>query len=86
VPVIPPEDNILLKALWGRGPEMGKHDWEDVREMMAHLPTLDWQYLRWRADACGPLQRMEQVLERLEALRLFQKNNHPKIPMIEIIV
>jgi hypothetical protein len=34
VPVIPPEDNILLKALWGRGPEVGKHDWEDVREMM----------------------------------------------------
>lgn len=26
VPVIPPEDNILLKAVWGRGPEIGKHD------------------------------------------------------------
>ncbi len=68
VPVIPPEDNILLKAVWGRGPEVGKHDWEDVQEMIAHLPALDWEYLRWRADACGPLQRMEQVLERLEAL------------------
>ena len=68
VPVIPPEDNILLKAIWGRGPDEGKHDWEDVRAMMAHLPVLDWEYLRWRAGTCGSRQRMEQVLERLENL------------------
>ena len=68
VPVIPPEDNILLKAIAGRGPEVGKHDWEDVQEMMAHLPALDWQYLRWRADACGPRCGTEPVLERLERL------------------
>jgi hypothetical protein len=68
VPVIPPEDNILLKALRGRGPEVGKHDWEDVQEMMAHLPTLDWEYLRWRASKCAPPQRTEQLLERLETL------------------
>ena len=68
VPVIPPEDNILLKGLWGRGPEVGKHDWEDVQAMIAHLPVFDWEYLRWRADACGPRQRMERVLERLETL------------------
>jgi hypothetical protein len=36
--------------------------------MMAHLPALDWEYLRWRANACGPRQRVQQVLERLEAL------------------
>jgi len=30
VPVIPPEDNILIKAILGRGPEVGKHDWEDI--------------------------------------------------------
>jgi hypothetical protein len=68
VPVIPPEDNILLKAMRGRGPEVGKHDWEDVQEMMAHLPTLDWEYLHWRAEAC----RGERVLERLEAMRTNQ--------------
>ena len=68
VPVIPPEDNILVKALLGRGPEVGKHDWEDVQAMMAHLPALDWAYLRWRAGACGPRPRVEQALERLEAL------------------
>ena len=68
VPVIPPEDNILLKAIAGRGPEVGKHDWEDVQEMMASLPEIDWEYLRWRADACGPWCGTEPVLERLEQL------------------
>jgi len=68
VPVIPPEDNILLKAIWQRGPEEGKHDWEDVEAMMAHLPALDWEYLRWRASAGGPRQRMQPMLKRLEAL------------------
>jgi hypothetical protein len=63
--IIPPEDNILLKALWGRGPEEGKHDWEDIEAMMAHLPTLDWEYLHWRAEVCNVPQ---QVLERLDAL------------------
>ncbi|UCC64344.1 MAG: nucleotidyltransferase family protein [Anaerolineae bacterium] len=68
VPVIPPEDNILLKAMWGRGSEVGKHDWEDVQAMMAHLPALDWAYLRWRAGACGPGERLARVLECLESL------------------
>jgi len=53
VPVIPPEDNILLKAIMGRGPEVGKHDWDDVQAMLAHFPSIDWEYLRWRADACA---------------------------------
>lgn len=65
VPVIPPEDNILIKAIWRRGPEVGKHDWEDVQAMLAHLPALDWEYLRWRADTCGPRERAQEALERL---------------------
>ena len=69
VPVIPPEDNILLKALWGRGPEVGKHDWEDVSAMLAHLPALDWEYLHWRAGTFGPRERVQQALERLEQVR-----------------
>jgi hypothetical protein len=68
VPVIPPEDNILLKAIMGRGPEVGKHDWDDVQAMLAHFPSIDWEYLRWRADACGPRQRVQQALERLETM------------------
>ncbi len=68
VPIIPPEDNILLKASWGRGPEVGKHDWEDVEAMLAYLPSLDWEYLRWRAEVCLPKERATQVLERLAVL------------------
>jgi len=77
VPVIPPEDNILLKAMRGRGPEVGKHDWEDVEAMLAHQPNLDWEYLRWRAGACVPQERRAQILERLEALWLH-KNPIPR--------
>jgi hypothetical protein len=65
VPVIPPEDNILLKAISGRGPEVGKHDWEEVEAMMDHLPALDWEYLRWRAGACARPQQAQQALQRL---------------------
>ncbi|MBN1888539.1 MAG: hypothetical protein JW850_11135 [Thermoflexales bacterium] len=68
VSVIPAEDNILLKGLLGRGPEVGKHDWEDVQAMLAHLPAVDWEYLRWRASRCEPRDHVEQVLERIEAL------------------
>lgn len=68
VPVIPPEDNILIKALMGRGTEEGKHDWEDIEAMMSHLPVLDWEYLRWRAGTCPDQQRMRQLCERLEEL------------------
>ena len=68
VPVIPPEDNILLKAMWGRGAEEGKHDWQDVEAMMTGLERLDWQYLRWRADGMFPRARVEGVLRCLEQL------------------
>jgi hypothetical protein len=67
-PVIPPEDNMLLKAVWGRGPEEDKHDWEDIEAMLAHLPAIDWEYLRWRAVQCGPTPGVRRALERLLAL------------------
>ena len=69
VPVIPVEDNILLKAMAGRGPEVGKHDWEDVEAMLAHGPALDWNYLRLRAEACEPPLRRQRLLRHLEALQ-----------------
>lgn len=68
IPIIPPEDNILIKALLGRGPEVGKHDWEDVEAMMAYLPSLDWEYLHWRINSCVPRERAEQVLQRIETM------------------
>jgi hypothetical protein len=66
VPVIPREDNILLKAIWRRGPDQGKHDWQDVQAMLAHAPALDWDYLHWRFATCctGPgLVALLQLLE-----------------------
>ena len=68
VPVIPREDNILLKAMWERGAEQGKHDWEDVEAMMASAPSLDWEYLRWRAGTLDQRERVEGLLARLEGL------------------
>jgi len=77
MPVIPAEDNLLLKAVWGRGAEEGKHDWEDVRAMLAHV-EVDWAYLRWRAERCGTLSGgllpgVQRALERLEALAREEK-------------
>ena len=72
VPVIPREDNVLLKAVWGRGLEQGKHDWEDVRAMIAH-GEIDWGYLQWRADACGAVQSVRQALQRIAALAEEEK-------------
>lgn len=73
VPVIPAEDNILLKAMWGRGAEVGKHDWEDVEAMMAFVPSLDWAYLRWRAGTLNSPQKVQEVLARLE--QIWQKRH-----------
>jgi hypothetical protein len=72
MPVIPAEDNILLKAMWGRGPEQGKHDWEDVRAMLAQV-EVDWAYLRWRAETCGAVRSVRRALERLEELAMEEK-------------
>ncbi len=69
VPLIPVEDNIALKATWGRGPEQGKHDWQDVEGMIAAVESLDWDYLRWRLSQFEPQERANQALERLDAPR-----------------
>jgi hypothetical protein len=54
LPVLSIEDNIAFKAILGRGPEMGKHDWEDAALMLKNAPNLDWDYLRWRLHKCAP--------------------------------
>lgn len=68
VPVISPEDNVLLKARMGRGPEVGKHDWQDVEAMMTFVSELDWDYLRWRAQGILSRERRQQILWRLERM------------------
>lgn len=68
VPVISPEDNILIKAIWGRGPEVGKHDWDDVKAMLYFNRKMDWDYLCRRATAGLEPNRVEEVLSKLEQL------------------
>jgi hypothetical protein len=69
VPVIGVEDNILIKAMTGRGPEEGKRDWADVEEMLEAARDLDWSYMQWRAGIFPDQARAAEVMERIEALR-----------------
>ncbi|MBN1658451.1 MAG: nucleotidyltransferase [Anaerolineae bacterium] len=69
VPVIPVEDNVLLKAMMGRGADEGKHDWEDVAAMLTHSPQFDWDYLLWRAQAIPDQARVDAALARLQEMR-----------------
>ncbi len=50
VPVLPPEDIVLHKALLGRGIEEGKHDIADASGI-ARRQTLDHDYIRQRMAA-----------------------------------
>lgn len=68
VPVVGPEDNMLLKGLMGRGAEQGKHDWQDVRGMVEYLPAVDWEYLEWRVEKKGPTHETQAVLQRMRSL------------------
>ncbi|MBN1668175.1 MAG: nucleotidyltransferase [Anaerolineales bacterium] len=68
VKVISLEDNLALKAMLGRGAELGKRDWEDVAQMLQHVDRVDWEYLRWRLARCEP-QRQADLYHRILALR-----------------
>ena len=67
VPVVSVEDNIAIKAMFGRGPELGKHDWDDVADMITHTASLDWDYLNWRLQECTP-QLAEGLLINLKQI------------------
>lgn len=68
VPVIPVEDNIALKAVWGRGAGEGKRDWEDVEGMMVAVEAVDWGYLRSRLGRLASRERAQELLDKLETL------------------
>ena len=59
--VLSVEDNIALKAGLSRGPEVGKHDCEDIAAMMAHNASLDWNYLHRRLERCVPKKAVDLV-------------------------
>ena len=64
VQLLPLEDNLVFKAILSRGPEMGKHDWSDIAEMLACAECVDWDYVRWRLQQCAPEQSF-QIMEKL---------------------
>jgi predicted nucleotidyltransferase len=68
VPIIPVEDNIALKTVWGRGTAEGKRDWEDIEGMMRAVETLDWGYLRSRLEQLESRERAQELLSKLETL------------------
>lgn len=68
MPVIPVEDNILIKAAWRRGSEEDKHDWEDVKAMMAHSQQLDWDYINMRAQAAMSASQAGETLKNLRSM------------------
>lgn len=66
VPVLSPEDLIALKAVLQRGPEQGKHDFEDIQALIK-VVNLDLAYLHNRLITMGAEARAKAVVEKLEA-------------------
>lgn len=50
---MPPEDPLLIKALLNRGPEVGKHDREDIAKFLQIRPNIDRVYLENRTRTLG---------------------------------
>lgn len=63
MPVLAPEDLIVIKALQQRGESCGKHDMRDLRQLWeAQREVLDRGYLCSRAGRVRGLDRVERAL------------------------
>ncbi len=62
VPVIPAEDNIILKAILQRGEDQGKHDIDDVKSMIRN-ENIDLEYLNWRIHEWKVEERVKPLLQ-----------------------
>jgi len=67
VPLLSLEDNLVFKAVLGRGMEVGKHDWADIEDMLAWAKEIDWEYVEWRLQRCAP-DRVLEITERLKRM------------------
>jgi hypothetical protein len=67
VPLISPEDNVLLKAISQRGPERGKHDVDDIIAT-ALSEKMDVEYLASRIAKFGAEERATSILKKLKIL------------------
>lgn len=64
VPLIPVEDNIILKAVLQRGEKEGKHDIKDIKNMIEN-EVIDFKYLKERIKKYQVEEIVLPVLERL---------------------
>jgi hypothetical protein len=67
IPIIPVEDNILFKAILQRGGEMGKHDIDDIKDMLRN-ERIDIQYLEKRIQRYQAGERVRPLLKQLGVL------------------
>ncbi len=64
VPLIPVEDNIILKAILQRSEKEGKHDIEDIKSMIKN-EEIDFEYLKERIKKYQVEKIVLPVLEKL---------------------
>jgi len=67
VPVVPVEDNIIFKAILQRKEDQGKHDLEDISDMLA-AEKVDLEYLERRIGKYEAEKRVKPLLRRLGIL------------------
>jgi len=67
VPIIPLEDNIILKAVLGRGLDQGKYDLQDITDMRKN--AIDHEYLKERILFYNVGEIVQQALTDLNVLR-----------------
>jgi len=56
------EDNIALKAMLQRGPDVGKRDKDDILLLKETHRDIDLQYLRRRLEVCNAVERTHAFL------------------------
>jgi hypothetical protein len=64
VPLIPVEDNIILKAILQRSEKEGKHDMEDIKSMIKN-EEIDFEYLKEKIKKYQVEEIVLPVLEKL---------------------
>lgn len=65
--ILNPVDTILLKAMLQRGKNQGKHDLEDIAQMVAAV-DIDKNYLRRRLVEINADERIYMVLKRFKLM------------------
>ncbi|MEM1574861.1 MAG: nucleotidyltransferase [Nitrososphaerota archaeon] len=64
VPLIPVEDNIILKAMLQRSEKEGKHDIEDIKNMIKN-EIIDFKYLKERIKKYQVEEIVLPILEKI---------------------